>query len=164
MDVDYSELESEANPAHLQPARQVQGRIDRGRRQGHSSCLGRRHRHRPQPHGQLSPDTAEDDVTVNQVRSTWSGARQSASGKWEVLGVTQDLTELAEARDAAVAGAEAARQAAETKSQFLANMSHEIRTPMNGVLGVLHLLKNENLSAEGRNLLGEALVCGRHAG
>jgi CheY-like chemotaxis protein len=57
-------------------------------------------------------------------------------------------------------GAEAARQAAETKSQFLANMSHEIRTPMNGVLGVLHLLKSESLSDEGRKLLSEALACG----
>jgi CheY-like chemotaxis protein/anti-sigma regulatory factor (Ser/Thr protein kinase) len=39
-------------------------------------------------------------------------------------------------------------------------MSHEIRTPMNGVMGVLHLLKNERLSEDGRGLLGEALSCG----
>jgi len=39
-------------------------------------------------------------------------------------------------------------------------MSHEIRTPMNGVLGVLHLLKGEAMSAEGRRLLDEALGCG----
>jgi CheY-like chemotaxis protein len=40
-------------------------------------------------------------------------------------------------------------------------MSHEIRTPMNGVLGVLHLLKAESLSADGRMLLEEALLCGQ---
>jgi CheY-like chemotaxis protein len=39
-------------------------------------------------------------------------------------------------------------------------MSHEIRTPMNGVLGVMHLLKRERLSADGRMLLTEALGCG----
>jgi PAS domain S-box-containing protein len=159
MDVDYSELDDETNTAHLQPARQVQGRIDRedGRAMQEAwddtIATGR-------SHTVTYRLTADDDITVNQVRSTWSGARQTASGKWEVLGVTQDVTELAEARDAAVAGAEAARQATETKSQFLANMSHEIRTPMNGVLGVLHLLKSESLSDEGRKLLSEALACG----
>jgi PAS domain S-box-containing protein len=159
MDVDYSELESETNAAHLQPASQVQGRIHRDDAKAIQDAwvdtleTGR-------SHTVTYRLTADDDITVEQVRSTWSGARQTASGKWEVLGVTQVITELTEARDAAVAGAEAARQAAETKSQFLANMSHEIRTPMNGVLGVLHLLKNENLTEEGRNLLGEALACG----
>jgi CheY-like chemotaxis protein len=67
--------------------------------------------------------------------------------------MTQDVTEVAEARDAALAAAEA-------KAQFLANMSHEIRTPMNGVLGVLHLLKSEPVSADGRRLLDEAVGCG----
>ena len=67
-----------------------------------------------------------------------------------ISGMTQDVTELAEARDAAIRGEQAAQAAAEAKSQFLANMSHEIRTPMNGVLGVLHLLKSEELSDEGR--------------
>ena len=55
----------------------------------------------------------------------------------------------------------AAQAAAEAKAQFLANMSHEIRTPMNGVLGVLHLLRREQLSPEGRELLAEAGNCGR---
>ena len=103
---------------------------------------------------------ADDDVTMSRVRTTWSGSRQTASGKWEVLGVTQDVTELAEARDAAMAGEQAAQQAAEIKAQFLANVSHEIRTPLNGVVGIMHLLKNEDLSAEGRKLLDEAVACG----
>ena len=41
---------------------------------------------------------------------------------------------------------EQALAAAKAKSNFLANMSHEIRTPMNGVLGMLELLKEDNLS------------------
>ncbi|MFN3857479.1 MAG: ATP-binding protein [Caulobacter sp.] len=88
-----------------------------------------------------------------RLRAAWRGERQVKGGFWEVLGITQDISALAEARDAAVAAAEA-------KAQFLANMSHEIRTPMNGVLGVLHLLRHERLSADGRRLLREALDCG----
>jgi len=88
-----------------------------------------------------------------RLRAAWRGLRQLESGAWLVLGMTQDVTEVAEARDAALAAAEA-------KSQFLANMSHEIRTPMNGVLGVLHLLKSEALSEDGSRLLQEAVGCG----
>ena len=54
----------------------------------------------------------------------------------------------------------AAQAAGEAKAAFLANMSHEIRTPMNGVMGVLHLLKGEKLSGDGRDMLDEALSCG----
>jgi PAS domain S-box-containing protein len=88
-----------------------------------------------------------------RLRAAWRGMHRQASGLWQVLGITQDVTALSEARDAALA-------AAEVKAQFLANMSHEIRTPMNGVLGVLHLLKREALSDDGRRLLDEALGCG----
>ena len=95
-----------------------------------------------------------------RYRTAWRGVRQCENGKWEISGLTQDVTELEEAREAAVLGEQAAKDAAEIKSQFLANMSHEIRTPLNGVLGVLHLLKNEQLSDEGRGLLTEALNCG----
>ena len=51
--------------------------------------------------------------------------------------------------------------AGEVKSQFLANISHEIRTPMNGVLGVLHLLKSERLSGDGRGSIRRLRGC-RH--
>ena len=89
-----------------------------------------------------------------RMRTAWRGVRKATGGQWEVLGITYDITELADARDAALAATEA-------KSQFLANISHEIRTPMNGVLGVLHLLKGEvGLSDEGRRLLDEAIGCG----
>ena len=95
-----------------------------------------------------------------RYRTAWRGVRRCESGKWEIRGITQDITEIADARDAALRGEQAAREAAETKSRFLANMSHEIRTPLNGVLGVLHLLKNEALSPDGRQLIDQALGCG----
>jgi signal transduction histidine kinase/ligand-binding sensor domain-containing protein/DNA-binding response OmpR family regulator len=41
-----------------------------------------------------------------------------------------------------------AEVATQLKSEFLANMSHEIRTPMNGVLGMLNLLKQDELTTE----------------
>ncbi|PZQ48500.1 MAG: hybrid sensor histidine kinase/response regulator, partial [Phenylobacterium zucineum] len=87
------------------------------------------------------------------MHCAWRGVRGSSPDAFDVIGISQNVTELVEARDAALGAAEA-------KSQFLANMSHEIRTPMNGVLGVLHLLKNEALTDDGRRLLNEALDCG----
>jgi hypothetical protein len=91
--------------------------------------------------------------TWAHMHCAWRGVRGSSPDAWDVIGISQNVTELVAARDAALGAAEA-------KSQFLANMSHEIRTPMNGVLGVLHLLKTEKLSDDGRRLLNEALGCG----
>ena len=87
------------------------------------------------------------------MRAAWRGVRGPSSGAYDVIGISQDINELVNVRDSAL-------QAAEAKAQFLANMSHEIRTPMNGVLGVMHLLKRETLSEDGRQLLEEALGCG----
>jgi len=72
---------------------------------------------------------------------------------YALIGISQNITELSEALRAAEAATEA-------KASFLANMSHEIRTPMNGVLGVMHLLNDEPLTANGKTLLREAVGCG----
>ncbi len=103
---------------------------------------------------------AQPDGSWAHFCSTWQGGRQRANGLYEVLGLTQDMTELTKARDAAILGERAAKEAAETKSRFLANMSHEIRTPLNGVLGVLHLLKNQGMSPAAGDLVAQALACG----
>jgi PAS domain S-box-containing protein len=76
-----------------------------------------------------------------------------ANGRFALKGISQDVTAMAEARDAALAAGEA-------KARFLANMSHELRTPMNGVMGVMHLLKNEPMSPDAQRLLAEAAGCG----
>jgi len=94
-----------------------------------------------------------ENQTWAVMRAAWRGVRGQSPDVWDIIGISQNVTELTVARDAAL-------DAAEAKSQFLANMSHEIRTPMNGVLGVLHLLKQETLSEDGRQLLNEALGCG----
>jgi len=87
------------------------------------------------------------------LRATYK-TEQRGPGAFALRGVSQDVTELAEALDAAKAASEA-------KASFLANMSHEIRTPMNGILGVMHLLSNEPLTPDGKSLLREAAACGQ---
>jgi PAS domain S-box-containing protein len=83
-------------------------------------------------------------------------------GRWlKAVGLIQDFDARKRQEIALLDAQRAAEAAGEAKSAFLANMSHEIRTPMNGVMGVLHLLKGEKLTEEGRHMLEEALSCGQ---
>jgi PAS domain S-box-containing protein len=88
------------------------------------------------------------DQTWAHIRTVWRGVVLTRAG-WELMGLSLDVSELVEARNAAIAAAEA-------KSQFLANMSHEIRTPMNGVLGMNALLMRGPLTDEQRTF-GESV-------
>ncbi|MET0275154.1 MAG: PAS domain-containing protein [Phenylobacterium sp.] len=83
-------------------------------------------------------------------------------GRWlKAVGLIHDFDARKRQELALLEAQLAAEAAAEAKAAFLANMSHEIRTPMNGVMGVLHLLKTEDLTADGRTMLEEALSCGQ---
>ena len=79
----------------------------------------------------------------------------------KVFGLVMNIDERKHQELQLIEAQRAAEAATEAKSQFLANMSHEIRTPMNGVLGVLHLLQREPLSAEAGKMLNEAQACGQ---
>ncbi len=103
----------------------------------------------------LRPDGSERWVRVYHHLQT------SRNGRWlKAVGLIQDCDASKRQELALIEAQREAESAAEAKAAFLANMSHEIRTPLNGVMGVLHLLKAERLSTEGRELLVEALSCG----
>ena len=117
----------------------------------------------------LIGETGSEVVTARVLhrggRSLW--LQTSAKAVYEngvivgVIGVSRDVTERV-AADAALLEAKAEAEAANrAKAEFLANVSHEIRTPMNGILGALHLVGREVVSAEGRGLMRQADDCGR---
>jgi PAS domain S-box-containing protein len=84
------------------------------------------------------------------LRTAWKGVQRKPSGRWLVEGVTQDITEVSEAREAALRSAEEAQAANTAKSGFLATVSHEIRTPMNGVLGMAQAMAADELTPRQR--------------
>jgi PAS domain S-box-containing protein len=103
----------------------------------------------------VRPDGETLWVRVSHYLKTGRG------GRWQkAVGLVQNFDVYKRQELALLEAQQAAEAAGEAKSSFLANMSHEIRTPMNGVLGILHLLKAEGLTDEGRRMLEEALSCG----
>ena len=80
-------------------------------------------------------------LSVSMVRDPQNKPLYFISQIQDITAQRQTLTELAEARDAAL-------ESTRLKSQFLANMSHEIRTPMNGIIGMADLLMTTHLGPE----------------
>ena len=70
-----------------------------------------------------------------------------------LLSYIRDLREQKKNEEALLAAKEQAEVAAKAKSAFLANMSHEIRTPMNAILGLSHLIHDQNLSEQQKEYL-----------
>lgn len=60
------------------------------------------------------------------------------------LGIARDITKLKETQKELFLAKDKAEAALTAKSQFLSVMSHEIRTPMNAVIGLSHLLLEDN--------------------
>lgn len=65
----------------------------------------------------------------------------------------QDISGRKEAERQMLAAKEAAERASLAKAQFLSTMSHEIRTPMNAVIGVSHLLLQQQPRPDQAELL-----------
>ena len=93
------------------------------------------------------------------VRVYWQSECDADGAPVRGVGLLLDIDEQKRQQLALTEARLLAESATASKSSFLASVSHEIRTPMNGIVGVLNLLKRENLSPEGRDLLGEALAC-----
>ncbi|UJP63741.1 PAS domain S-box protein [Mongoliitalea daihaiensis] len=68
----------------------------------------------------------------------------TSDGEFLYNGIARDVTKLREAQKELILAKERAEMAANAKTQFLSIMSHEIRTPMNAVIGLTHLLIEDN--------------------
>lgn len=60
------------------------------------------------------------------------------------VGTVEDITESKRTHEELIAAKETAERASKAKEDFLSTMSHEIRTPLNAVIGMAHLLQDEN--------------------
>jgi PAS domain S-box-containing protein len=83
------------------------------------------------------------------------------------LSIQEDITDRV-TLDAEVSRRRAAQEIAEAanaaKSNFLANMSHEIRTPMNAIIGLTHLMRDDELPLGPRQAerLGKVALAAEH--
>lgn len=66
----------------------------------------------------------------------------------QILGVVQNITDSKNFEEELILAKQDAEKALQAKEQFLSTMSHEIRTPMNAVIGITHLLLEEDHKPE----------------
>jgi PAS domain S-box-containing protein len=87
------------------------------------------------------------------LQTLFSSERIDVSGSPCLLSSQVDITARKQAEQNLIVAKETAETASRTKSEFLSMMSHEIRTPMNALLGILHLLIDDEKSPEHRESL-----------
>ena len=92
------------------------------------------------------------DGTWTHLHVHYRSGRQMPSGRFEMFGISQNITAVALARDEAnklseqlTVALREADYANRTKTEFLANMSHELRTPLNAILGFSEMMERQML-------------------
>jgi len=93
------------------------------------------------------------------VRLSLEVEKDDAGQPTRATGLMRDISAQKRQELALIEACRIAEVATAARSDFLASVSHEIRTPMNGIVGVLNLLKREQLTDQGHSLLGEAINC-----
>ena len=83
------------------------------------------------------------DITEQQL------AKEQLKRNFEELQLTQEQLKIAK---------ELAEASSKAKSEFLSKMSHEIRTPMNAIIGMAHLLLQNNPQHEQKDDLKDLLL------
>jgi signal transduction histidine kinase len=106
---------------------------------------------------------ANAEMRYRDAKGDWThlnvyyrAGRRLPSGRYEMFGISQDISAVAIARDEAnqlseqlTVALREADYANRTKTEFLANMSHELRTPLNAILGFSEIIEQQMFGAIG---------------
>ena len=94
----------------------------------------------------------EFPIYTKKMKLVWIGQKVQMNfnnGKMlRALCIARDVTKRKATEQELIKAKEEAIKASRAKAQFLSSMSHEIRTPMNAVVGMTHLLLEDNPRAD----------------